>query len=123
MTCYVHNVPGRLRLRTPHLKRNADTADEIRKALSTLNGIGAVDINLTTGSILINYNHKIIRHEEVLDLLRRRGYYDATRTETTDEYIHKAASKAGSVIGKAIFGTVVEKALEGSALSLISLLI
>ena len=123
MSYYIHHVPGRLRVKTPLVKRNKEAADEIRKILSTMNGIATVDINLTTGSILINYNPKTVEDKDIVNTLQRKGYFDTSKALTNDQYIQKAASRAGSLVGKAIFGTFVEIALEGSALSLITLLI
>ena len=123
MSHYIHNVPGRLRVKSPAVKKNQDAADDIRKALSTMNGIATVDISLVTGSILVNYNPKAVHEKDIIGLLQRKGYFDAARAITSDQYIQGVASKAGSIVGKAIFGTFVEKALEGSALSLITFLI
>ncbi|HAM49275.1 MAG TPA: hypothetical protein DCP92_00725 [Nitrospiraceae bacterium] len=123
MSYYMHSVPGRLRVKSPAVKRNDDAAGEIRKTLSTMNGIATVDINVVTGSILINYNPKTIHYNDIVSLLERKGYFDTSRALTNDQFIHRAASQAGNIVGKAIFGTFVEKALEGSALSLITFLI
>src|SRR5271169_1831579 len=123
MSYYMHNVPGRLRVKSPFLKRNAAAADELKKALSTIHGIATVEFNLTTGSLLINYNHRMAKPEDIIGLLERKGYFDRTKATTNEAYIHTAAAKTGRVIGKAALGMALEKALEGSALSLISLLI
>lgn len=58
MKFYIHDIPGRLRVKSPLLKNNQKAEFELRKALSTLEGIGVVETNLITGSILINYNFK-----------------------------------------------------------------
>ncbi len=123
MSYYMHNVPGRLRIKSPLLKRNRGAADELKKALSTMQGIAAVDFNPTTGSLLINYNHRTTRHQDIVKLLERKGYFDSTKAATNDQYINYAAEKTGRVIGKAALGLAVEKALEGSALSLLALLL
>jgi copper chaperone CopZ len=123
MSYYVHDTPGRLRVKSPAVKRNQDAADAIRKILSTVNGIATVDINLTTGSILVNYNPKAVQQKDIISLLQRHGYFDASKALNDDQYLQSVASKAGNVVGKAIFSTFVEHALEGSALSLITLLI
>lgn len=119
----MHSVPGRLRVKSPQLKRNSAAADELRKALSTMQGIATVDFNLTTGSLLINYNKKTTKHEDIIGLLERKGYFDRTKAESNEGYIQAAAGKTGRVIGKFALGMAIEKAFEGSALSLISLLI
>ena len=123
MSYYIHNVPGRLRIKSPVIKNNKTVADELRKSISTLYGVATVDINLTTGSILIHYNTTAINHTDIVSLLERRGCFDRSKALTNDEYIHKAASKAGSVIGMSIFGTFTGIALERTPLSFLAVLI
>ncbi len=123
MSYYMHNVPGRLRVKSPLLKRNAGAAEELKKTLSTMPGIAAVDFNPTTGSLLINYNHKAASHQDIVRLLERKGYFDSTKASTNEQYINTAAEKTGRVIGKAALGLAVEKAFEGTALSLLALLL
>jgi len=123
MSFYMHNTPGRLRIKSPLVKRNENVSYEVRKILGATNGIATVDVNLTTGSLLINYNPKVIKHHDIVDLLHRNGYFDKAKAVTHDEYIHSAASKAGSFIGKSVLGSVLGMALEGTPLSLLALLI
>ncbi len=123
MSYYMHNVPGRLRIKSPVIKNNKNVADELKKSLSTLHGIATVDINLTTGSLLVNYNSKSVKHMDIVDILQRKGYFDASKAATNDEYLHSAASKAGALIGKSIFGTFAGMALEGTPLAFLAILI
>lgn len=123
MNYYMHNIPGRLRIKSPVIKNNKAVADELKKSLSTLYGVATVDINLTTGSLLINYNTKSIKQSDILNILQQKGYFDATKAMTNDEYIHKAASKAGSVIGKSIFSTFAGMALKETPLSFLAILL
>ncbi|MEW5744573.1 MAG: HMA2 domain-containing protein [Nitrospirota bacterium] len=120
---YIHNVPGRLRLKSPAFKRNRNVIDELKKALSTISGIGTVDVNPTTGSLLINYNPKAVQHQEIIGLLQRKGYFDSAKAATNDQYIHSAVTRAGNLVTRVVFGSVVEKTFEGSALSLLTYLI
>jgi len=123
MSYYVHNVPGRLRIKSPVIKRNKNAEYELKMALSTVEGIATVNINLTTGSLLVNYNPKTVKSMDIINLLEQRGYIDKSKIITNDQYIHAAASKAGKIVGKAVFGLFAEKAFEGSALSLLAVLI
>lgn len=123
MSHYIHNVPGRLRVRSPFLKRNPEAIDELKKALSTLNGIATVDINPTTGSLLVNYNPAQARHADIVGILEQRGYFDAKKAVTHDHYVKNFSVKAGETLTKALFGAVVEMALEGSPLSLLAILL
>ncbi len=123
MSYYMHNIPGRLRVKSPLLKRNDAAADKLKMALSSIQGIAAVDFNPTTGSLLINYNHRTTNHDDIISLLERKRYFDRKKAMSNDGYFHKAAEKTGHVIGKAALGMAIEKAFEGSALSLLGLLI
>ncbi len=123
MSYYIHNVPGRLRIKSPIIKNNKHVADELKKSLSTMQGIAIVDINPTTGSLLVNYNHKIVKHNDIVDLLQRKGYFDASKAVTNDEYLQKAAEKAGNIIGKSIFSTFTGMALEKTPFSFLTILI
>jgi copper chaperone CopZ len=123
MSYYIHNVPGRLRIKSPIIKNNKNVADELKKSLSTMQGIANVDINPTTGSLLVNYNHKIVKHNDIVDLLQRKGYFDTSKAVTNDEYLQKAAEKAGNIIGKSIFSTFTGMALEKTPFSFLTILI
>lgn len=122
MSYYIHSTPGRLRLKNAMFK-NRNVHDSIRKLLSRSVGIATIDFNSTTGSLTIYYNASQISQSDILNTLKRSGYYDETKAVSNDEYIQSAASRAGKVIGKAAFGVFVDKAFEGSALSLLGLLI
>lgn len=98
-------------------------ANELKKTLSQLQGIATIDINLTTGSLLVNYNPKMTGHNDIINILQRKGYFDTTKAATTDQYIHGAAKTAGHIVGRAVLGAFVQQALEGSALSILAVLI
>jgi copper chaperone CopZ len=122
MNYYIHTTPGRLRLKNP-LFKNRNTHDHIKKALSALIGIATLDINSTTGSITIHYNASQIDSKDIIGTLQRAGYFDETKAISNDQYIQTAASKTGKVLGRAVLGVFVDKVFEGSALSLLGLLL
>lgn len=124
MSTYIHNVPGRLRVKIPHMKRNQSTAEELQRILNHIEGVDSTAVNTLTGSIIINYDHRLTGPNRILNALRFKGYVDPSKgTTTTDEVIENAVSKAGGVLGKALLGLLVEKTFEGSALSLLTVLI
>lgn len=86
-------------------------------------GIGTVDFNMTTGSLLINYNPSEIRHQDILNALARGGFYHPDKTVTNDQVIHQATSKAFNVVAKAVSGAFIETALAGTGLSFLAILL
>jgi hypothetical protein len=123
MSYYIHNVPGRLRIKIPSIKGDQDMAEEVQGVLRSIEGVNSAKANTLTGSIVIHYDPKAVRSKEILDTLNQAGYVDPSKAITNDQYIRITVSKVGQVIWKVLFGAVVEEALEGSALSLITVLI
>lgn len=123
MTYYVHNVPGRLRVRIPAVKGNSARAVDVENLLSNVFGVGSSTVSTVTGSVIINYDPNLINAQNVLDRLRQKGYYDPSRAVGTDQALEGKIQRTSEIIGKALLGHVVERAFEGSALSLLAVLI
>ena len=123
MECYVHNVPGRLRIKNS-LFKNSSVHYEVRKALVNMgHGIGTAEFNTTTGSLLINYDPTRIHHQDILNALAVAGFYHPEKTITNDQVIHQATSKAFNVVTKAVTGAFLETALQGTGLSFLAILL
>lgn len=122
LSFYIHNVPGRLRLRSPFFK-NTNIHDDIKKILAVLGGIATTDFNATTGSIVVYYNPAQIRPENIVSAFQRKGYFDPKKALTNDQYVYNAVSKTGQFIGKAVFGAAINTVFQGPALSFLAILI
>mgnify|MGYP001562363611 FL=1 len=112
-----------MRVKIPLIKSYRKIAGDIQQMLNQIDGINSITINTVTGSIVINYDSKIVSSKEILDALRYAGYFDLSKAITNDQYIHAAVSSAGKLIWKTIFGAVAGEALESSALSFLAVLI
>jgi len=123
MNYYYHEVPGRLRLKTPMLKGNLSLGEKIEYQLLRVGGVQSVKTSAITGSIIVYYDPKIISSNEITNIVAEQGYFDKKKAVTSDQYLNHSFGKVGQVIGKAVFGTMIEKAFEGSALSLIAALL
>jgi len=58
-----HASPGRLRLRVPSLPGNDAGAERLVERLPGVNGVDSVQVNRTTGSVLIHYRAEEVRPE------------------------------------------------------------
>ena len=123
MNYYVHNVPGRLRVKIPIIKCRKSKCREIPKLFRDFDGIENISVNDITGSVVINYDMDMIRPDEILEILEDNGYFDKIQVMKNDKYLQKAASKTSEAVGKAVFGWVVGKALEANGLSFLAVLI
>jgi copper chaperone CopZ len=123
MSYYIHSVPGRLRVKIPFVKGNPNTAADVSRLLEKIDGIDSTAVNTLTGSVLINYDSKSVNSDKILNALTQKGYVDPSKTVTNDAYVQAAVSKAGGVVSKALLGIFLNMALEGSPLSLLTVLI
>lgn len=123
MSHYIHHIPGRLRIKTPYVKRNQRVAEGVKTALAAIRGIRLISINTLTGSIVVQYDPIYANTKEILDTLKRVCYFDESKAVTHDQVIETAASRVGRLLSKTVCGAVLETAFEDSALSVIAALI
>jgi hypothetical protein len=119
---YIHQIPGRLRIKSPILK-NQKYHPEVQELLIRLKGIETADLNPVTGSVTIFYDPGIIQGKEIEKAFQKGGYFDRSQAITNDQYIHNLVSKAGQIVSRALFGSAAGVALEGTGLSFLSVLI
>lgn len=122
MQHYMHNVPGRLRVRNKIFK-HPRILNDVREFLSTFEGIETVDSNTSTGSITIYYDTAQINVKEIVHSLERLGYFDSARAMNNDQHIRQMVSKAGKVMSRSLFGNALGSAFEGTPLAYLALVI
>ena len=93
MTDYIHNVPGRLRIKSIAIKNDRCAAETITKLLQGLPGIDRIALNRETGSCLINYDPRMATGDHIASLLSREGYFNPVEAVTNDECILSAAAR------------------------------
>lgn len=69
MTCYMHQVPGRLRFRARSFKRDPIRLIRAACGLKTFAGVSRVEINRTTGSVTVRYDARLICPSFVINAL------------------------------------------------------
>jgi copper chaperone CopZ len=123
MTYYYHDVPGRLRIKSPKLKGDHPQCRMAKGYLEKHEGIQAVSVNPVTGSVVVTYDPKRTSAKAIMELLSREGYFHHEQAVTSERYINNSAEKMGQLVGRIVLAAFVEKVFEGFALSLISLLL
>lgn len=104
MSPYIHHIPGRLRVKSPGLKRNERAAAQTRAHIDQLHGIHSTEINPITGSILIHYDTRQVAAQTLLDTLRSLGHLHPEQGH--------ALPYQGPGLGQKLSDTVVNKLLE-----------
>lgn len=123
MIYYLHEIPGRIRVKIPALKRNQELAEEVSTFTFGIPGVTYVAPNTLTGSLIILYDSDKTSSDKILEALDLHGYFDRARAVTNEEYIRNKVSRATHIVSKAMGGAFMDVALEGSGLGFLSVLI
>lgn len=76
MTPQIHHVAGRLRVRLPAIKGSRENAAQVKVLLQAVEGVSAAEPNLTTGSVVIQYDPQTTGAALILATLTGRGYFE-----------------------------------------------
>jgi hypothetical protein len=123
MQCHVHSVPGRLRIRLPRLKGRPEAAGPVCAGVERLFGVRSARTNPVTGSIVVEYDPAALEDQTILEHLVEVGEIPHTRLPRHGEVAGRKVGQVGQAIGMAIARNAFERTLEGSALSLLALVL
>jgi hypothetical protein len=113
MNCYVHSVPGRLRVRIPAAKGNATTREKLVNQINALEGITSVVANPVTGSLLIGYDTAITNATACLAILNIQTIRQpATSIRAHDLGASSRTGRVASKMAEAALWYVLEKTVE-----------
>lgn len=73
MSHYIHDLPGRLRVKSRALKNRDGTADRAIAALQAVRGVRVTEVNAVTGSVLVRYDPAAVNASRLLDVLKEHG--------------------------------------------------
>src|SRR5580704_2636799 len=94
----VHHIPGRLRLKIPQAKGNAAFLDQVKTALSPIQGVRGIEVNPTTGSVLVHYDPEDFDdfHQDVHDHASRADLFAVhpPRMTKIDDTLEKMENEA-----------------------------
>lgn len=117
MSTYIHHVPGRLRIKSPRLKRNAHAAEQTRDHIESLHGVHSTEVNTVTGSLLIKYDSSLVGGQTLLNTLRSLGHL---MPHHTHDEIHYQGPGIGQKVSDTVVNKLLETVIERSATALIA---
>jgi copper chaperone CopZ len=71
---YLHVTRGRLRIKIPHVKNSNEVALKVERLLGSVGGVTSAKANPFTGNVLVLFDSESIRHEDVVEAIRKQGY-------------------------------------------------
>ncbi|MEY6432115.1 HMA2 domain-containing protein [Thioalkalicoccus limnaeus] len=117
MSHYIHHIPGRLRVRSNSFRCRTAAAQTAHDQLMAMDGVSHVRLNPRAGSITVQYDPDLVTRSQLLAVLEDAGCAGVMARGAD------ASSQVGQLFGKALVGAIVNKAVERSAVKLVSVLL
>ena len=118
MKSYVHHTSGRLRIRSPLLKRNPLEAERASRLVESSAGVLSCTVNTLTGSMLIQYRQTVIQRESLLRLLEENGCFEKpVKAGAAHGSVGKTLATVGILVVKAMAAAVLEQIAQRSVLA------
>jgi hypothetical protein len=122
MSDYIHDVPGRLRVKIAEIKKNPSVGIQIHELLEKIPGTTSLSIRSTTGSVIVTYNPQILNPDRILSILAANDFITVNKLVRMNSQLDAVVHKAIEVVLKAALSRALSKALGGSPLSAITTL-
>ncbi len=102
MSLYLHEVPGRLRIKVPDLKRNPQKARTLQRRLNGFAGVLSASVNSITGSLLVHYDPQISRSEAILSYVSRELDLHLAGDAVNEDRLDRAIGQVGTKVSKVL---------------------
>jgi cation transport ATPase len=116
---YIHDLPGRLRVKSTAIKRNPREAERIRSTVAVIEGVSAARVNLRTGSLTVAYECETVSSNQILGAINTMGYALPLASDRPSDVL----AKAGEKFVQEAMNAVVSRLVERSAIALVSALL
>ncbi|NTV09806.1 MAG: hypothetical protein HGA47_03425 [Zoogloea sp.] len=115
MSSYVHDLPGRFRIKIPAIKGNDSLVHMACRRMEEQEGVLSVRGNALTGSLLVHYDVRRVTSVSLLATLEKGGFLSLSA--------RPASRGQGPDVTDRIVNKLVESMVERSAVALIAALI
>ncbi len=116
---FVHDIPGRLRIKIEYLKNHPERLQEIQTLLN-VSGVLRVRSNPLTGSTVVEYNPDKISSDRLLNILNINGYAIDVQANAVNRKIRATQEQVAMKACKATVSWLAGMILEANGLSMVA---
>ena len=116
---FVHDIPGRLRVKIEYLKNHPERLKEISTLLD-VPGVFRVKSNALTGSTVVEYDPDLVSSGSLLDILKTNGYAIDLQKNAINRKIRETHEKMAMKVSKAAVSWLAGRVLEANGLSMVA---
>ena len=113
MSDYIHDIPGRLRVRISAVRGNPALGNQIEELLENTWGVTGIAVRTTTGSVIIRYDPQILDANRILNFLAEHGHIEMTNLSAIHPKLRTAFHRLTEVIIKEALSLAVIKVFHG----------
>ena len=123
LSCDVHEVPGRLRVKIPALRGRPDGDEIVQRLFQGIRGIEGATFNRLTGSIVVRYVPGRIGSDPILKLLNDHQLLPPVKKAATPSTAPSLTRQIGHYTARELGRFLMAKTLEHNGLGLLAALI
>jgi hypothetical protein len=130
MIDYIHDTPGRLRVRCSALRKDQTKAAALKTHLAAVAGVTAVEVSQRTGSVTTHYNPAATRAAVLMNIMEAHGLQPALAPAAVNGNTGRRPVRAKTrnghgmiappALAKAAAGFLIEKAIERSLMAIVA---
>jgi hypothetical protein len=102
-----HHIPGRLRLKADALKRDKRAMVKARQELKVITGVKAITPNVYAGSLVVEYDPKLVDNGIFAEKLSRRGY--SLMSSAAESIVPIGSRNVADAVGRALLDALLDR--------------
>ena len=119
MSDYIHDIPGRLRVKIKAVRGNPSLGNHIEDLLAGAWGVTSVSVRTTTGSVIVTYDPQILDAKRILNFLAEHGHIQVTNLPASHPSLGTAFHRLTEVIIKEALSLAAIKVFHGGFASIL----
>jgi hypothetical protein len=123
LSCDLHEVPGRLRVKVPALRGRPDGDDIVQTLFQDLEGVSNASFNPLTGSIVVHYIPRFTGSAAILKRLNDHQLLPVKKSATSGIREASVTRQIGQYTVRELGRFLMAKTLEHNGLGLLAALI
>lgn len=117
MQPYIHQVCGRIRVRSVAIKQSAKEVEQLVAQLKNAEGIQSVEYKRYAGSVAVRYDVDLVTADSLLALFDSRGLL---RDDLADDIASRVISNGCKLVGRTLISAAAYRLLGPKASSVLN---
>jgi len=119
MQPYIHQVRGRIRVRSIAIKQQPNQVADLLTRLNEADGIKTITHKRYAGSVAVTYDATVVKADTLMAFFESHGLL---REDLSDDAVTRLVANGGKLVGRTLITLAAQRVLGPKAASLLSAL-